>query len=385
MNLPVQIKCVLTIMVAFAMSTGAASGTLVSGQLPLDLPAAFMSKTFVKLLPLFFEQPETEHHQCRVNVLPGDSQNLLEAMANSGKGCVLQLTGEYVFSTEPPTITHRLQASPPVRQQQESTLWYSPAVYMEDNLSIFTGPAHHEETPVLRDTQPAATLVIGQGTVTLDTGGELYHIGIVDKRPEASTGSPVLTLARPSEKPVNERLNSVLFDHHYPLVSDITNDHPYWRHEEAADQIGGAVRRAAGYFATSARNTGGRWNSGHSGGLRRGFGSGGSGGDGDDPRRWWLLELLKKRRLSNALARWDLWLSILAWIPAATVIATTYRIYVQDHEIEQFISREKDAMYEHLRQRDRDTEDMINSLENRIDISPRLSEMQRKIKGKKRN
>ena len=201
-----------------AIKAGAAPDFPTSGQLFTDF-SSLLSKELaatdfmkqlagIRLLELSSGVPEQQTPKCLVNVLPGDSQNLLENMANVDPGCALRIKGKYVFSTLPPTVNRKLLADRPVRQQGGDSQWYSPVVYGEYNQNVFFGSL----MPV--DTEPAATLVINQGMVTLDEGGELHNIGIIDHRPEANIGRPVFTLTRPSTGPIKMRLPNV----HYKLA-----------------------------------------------------------------------------------------------------------------------------------------------------------------------
>ena len=312
--------CPVMVMAAFSINAGAVTDYLNSGSLNPGLSSAFIvSKALQQAglhnrLPVhsdginwqpflsdsFFSGTSGEPNQkCLIDVLPSNPQNLLETMANAGKGCVLRLKGEYVFSGQPPVISHQLLSSPPDRRQKGDTLWYAPVLYEEDGHNIDTPLTPPENFRAVRDIQPTATLVIEQGAIILDTEGELHNIGIVDKRPTSGTEAPVIALAQPSEKTIHDRLSQVFFDHPYPLVSDITGGHPYWNHEEVADQTGGTARAVATVLLRSmARNSGGGRRFGSWGGSRRATGSGG--GDGRDPYWHWRVAEIKRRSISSS-------------------------------------------------------------------------------------
>ena len=312
-----------------------------------------------QLLTLVSGLSEPTEEKCFVEVLPGDTQGLLEAMASTEKGCVLQLQGEYVFSTSPPTISHRLQAAAPDIDQKGDALWYLPAFYEEDDPGIFTDSVWPEAAPAVTGAQPAATLVIERGVISLDAEGELHNIGIIDKRPEASTGLPALMLTQPSAKPVHERLHPIFFDHPYPLVSDISDDHPYWNHEEAADQAGNTARTGVRYLSSLMGGSLRRAGPGKTG--SRGGGVSGNGG-GDDPYKnwWWRLEQMKKRAYSSSGGQRGSWAAVFLWGTPALILAvlgprTIYwnvllikpKLSFIEHEIREFDQRKYEMDLEH--------------------------------------
>ena len=126
-------------------------------------------------------------------------------------------------------------------------IWNRPQRLTESGLGIYTCTytADPLDCAKLSGLLPAAVLVIESGIISVSSQGGLRNLGIYDNRPAPFTETPVLYLSEPPEHQVTGMFQGVLFNRSYPLVSDITENHPYWNNAELADPLGITSRSMA--------------------------------------------------------------------------------------------------------------------------------------------
>ena len=180
---------------------------------------------------------------CTIDVLPNDAEDLLARLTNSEAGCTLRLSGVYRID-DTIIVNHTLTAGSSTIASDFDNIWNRPQRLTESGLALYT--CTYAENPLdgekLSGLLPAAVLVIESGIISVSSQGGLRNLGIYDNRPAPVTETPVLYLSEPPEHQVTGMFQEVLFNRSYPLVSDITENHPYWNNVEPADPIGNMVR-----------------------------------------------------------------------------------------------------------------------------------------------